>query len=328
MNDPKNMPIDIGEMHAWLKEYQLRSHKSWSAISRESGIGKGTISTFMSLWPKGDYPGNAQNMAERVFQYRQKVDNQEKHASAVLERPDFVATPTSNRVLGLCQLSAMGRIVAVATGPGTGKTYSLEHFRSAFGDTCWMITLRESTKTPAAMLMEVMRQMGLHGRRGWTQQCSSEIIEYVRHKKGVLIVDEANHALLPTLEELRAIHDATELGIVLAGNEELHTRIHGGTNRHAYARLMSRISGWLLQDLPEERDVEMYLDHLDIIEPDMRRPLIEVGISPGHGGLREVQQIIQQAQLIAIGEDEVISADYIKRARRMRSMKVLRGMAA
>ena len=46
------------------------------------------------------------------------------------------------------------------------------------------------------------------------------IVQGLRGREGLLIIDEAQHLLLPALESLRSIHDATACGLVLMGNEK------------------------------------------------------------------------------------------------------------
>ena len=42
-------------------------------------------------------------------------------------------------------------------------------------------------------------------------------------------------------------------------------------------------------------DIAAYCDAMDIVELDIRRLLTEAALSPGHGGLREVKQILEAA---------------------------------
>lgn len=314
MNNPDDMPVDAEELIEWLKRYKSESSKSWSVIASESGIPTGTISQIAG----GSYAGNIQAQARKLFRYRQTIDAQREMARSALEMPPFVATPTAQRIEFAFQVAQMGRIVVIATGPGTGKTMTAEHYQASASNV-WLVTMRQSTKSVSAMIAQVMTAMGLLTKSGWTQQRSNQVIEYVTGKKGLVIIDEANHLDRESLEELRGWHDATGLGIALCGNEELAMRIRGNGGGHAFARLNSRIAQMHIQDLPREEDVTAFLDALDIVEPAMRKPLIDRGLSPSHGGLREVRQILETANMLAIGADQPLSAAFVKQAMDMRA---------
>lgn len=309
MNDPKDMPIDDREMAAWMVAHKNETGLSWKLIGDRSGMSSGMLHSFVA----GNYRGNVETVAKRVFQYRQKVESQSRQMVTKLTEPGYIATPTGDRVLELLQEAQSGRIVAAGMGPGTGKTKAAKHFKGSMGGTTWLVTLRETTGTVHSMIHEIHRVMKLSA-KGYGQAAAAEVLDHIRGKDGVLIIDEANHATLKMLEELRAWHDETGVGLALFGNDELIRTIQSGPNAHALARLESRIAMMHEQDLPIEEDVERYLDAFDIIEPDMRRPLIKVGTSRGHGGLREVSMVLQSANRAAIGLDETLNASHIERA--------------
>lgn len=322
MNNPDDLPTGEAfqaEMLAWLQERKVSTGKPWSAIADESGIPKGSVSQ-MGI---GVYKGNLDNAAKLIFRYKQKVESQAAQAREALARPKFIATKSAKRVLLLLERAQYGRITVAAMGPGTGKTMSAEFYASSVAN-AWMITGRQSSSSVTAMLAQIMAAMKLHNTIGWKHQRSAQIIDFARNREGVLIVDEANHYGLDALEELRGLHDATGMGLALLGNEELMARIQGGQSRHAYARLNSRIAGYHIQDLPDEDDVSIYLDEMNIDELAMRRPLIDTALSTSSGGLREVQQILEFANLLAIQDEKPMSAEHVQTAMANRATSQMR----
>lgn len=309
MNNPDNVPISVEDETHWLNAYRTRHNLSWSALERETGIPKGTLTTVLT----GKYAGDMRAQAERIFKFRQKVESQEERSRSALAKPKFIATPTAANLQRLLETAHMGRIIVAATGPGTGKTLTAEEYQASISS-CWLVTMRESTSSLSGMLAAVMKAMGLNSMSGWNRQRSDQIIEFVRNRKGLLIVDEANHLGLPELEELRAWHDVTGLGIALFGNEELLMRIRSGANRQAYARLNSRIANALIQDVPLQGDVDAFLDAFSIDDGKVRKLLSEVALSPHNGGLREVKQILESAHMIAIADDTAIERSHVEDA--------------
>ena len=322
MNNPDDMPIDVEEMVKWLKSHKEMTGISWAALSKASLIGESTLSALYG----GSYKGDWAAQARKIFRYRQKVESQRERSRTALSPVSFIPTPTARRVQFLLEVAHMGRITVGAMGPGTGKTRTAAHYVASMQPT-WMCTMLPSGGQVSSMVGRVMQSMGLIAKHSWTSVRSAQVIEFLMNRRGLLIIDEAGNLTRDALEELRSWHDVTGVGICLLGNEELMMRIRGGENRHAFARLSSRIANYVVQDMPLVADVEAYLDAMDIIEPDMRRPLVEIGTSPGHGGLREVQQILESANMLAIGSDETLGWDHVRSARDNRATTIVRRAA-
>lgn len=323
MNNPSDYCPPFEEMVAWLSAHKKASGRSWKQLEAESGIPEGTLSGMCT--PR--FAGNKAASAKRLFQFRQRVDSQAERARFALAAPSYVETPSGRSILARLEIAHEGRMTVVATGPGVGKTMAAEHYKAAIGATVHLVTLLPATTSMPAVVRAVFKALPLSIASPWTQQMSDRIIDYFKDRNDLLIVDEAGHACLEAIEQLRGWHDITGVGIALLGNEELQMRFQGNRKRHAYARLNSRIASSYLQDLPTRADVEALLDSMDIIEGDMRKPLIEVGMSPQHGGLREVHMILQTANTMAIGSERPLAGEHVHAAMRARATQTLR-MAA
>jgi hypothetical protein len=323
MNDPQEIPVNVEDMIDWLDQYRRRTGKSWNQIGKLSGMPTGTI----SLFGTGKYLGDNEKVARRVMAFRQKVDSQEQRTNTVLATPDFVETETARRVLILLEMAQMGRIVCAAMGSGTSKTMAAEHFKKCMGESVYLVTLRKTTGGVTTMIRQVMRAMRLRPDSNGRAACSEQIMDHVRNARATIIFDEANHMDLDSIEEARAWHDDTKVGIALLGNEELAFRIRGGRRSHQYARLARRIAKFYVQDLLTEADIGAFLDAMNIDDARTRRLLVQVGTAPGHGGLGEVQQILEMAHMLAIGEDKALEFDHVQAASGSRVTQILRAAA-
>lgn len=322
MNDPATIELDFNDMLEWLTEHKTKRGMSWTAVGKDSGIPHGTLTAAYTP----NFQGNRENIARRIYAYRQKVLSQEARAQVALSRPEYVETPTGTRLQFLMEWAQGGRITLGVTGPGTGKTMAAENYKTAIGETVWIATMKKTTQSVSAMIAEVMKAMNLNNPSGWGQMRSRQVEEFTRGRGGLLIVDEANHLGLDALEELRAWHDKG-LGLCLLGNEELVERIRGGARGHAYARLNSRIAHCFVQNLPLREDAEIYLDALArneraLEEPQIREPLIEVALAPGHGGLRELFQTVELAHMLAISNDQPLQLSHVRDAIGSRTTRV------
>lgn len=302
MNNPDNTPIDIEEQRSWLNAYKAQTGLSWTALAAASGIAYGTISTFAT----GNYAGRNDKVAKEVFRFHQTLEARAERSEGLAIGPGYFETPTSRRLIGLLTIAHMGRITVAAMGPGTGKTMSAREYQAGTSN-CWMVTMRETTKSTNAMVARVLRATGAPKTSGWGAQMSDYVVEQVRGRHGLLIVDEANHLTLQALEEMRAWHDETGVGICLLGNEELLLRIRGGARRDAFGRLNSRIAESHIQNLPLPEDVVAFCDAWQLEDPAMRRMLEKIALTPGSGGLRECRQIVERASMLAADDHRALT---------------------
>lgn len=326
MNNPDDFPVDEAEIREWLNDRRATTGLSWRALSEESGISQGTLST----WGPGTYAGNGQNIAKKVFKYRQMLESQAARAadadSAGLGKaPTYIRTPTGARLRGLMVTAHSGQMTYAATGPGTGKTMEAQNY-CASASNAFMVTMKPTTKTLTAMLGEVIRAMGGRSGTSWARQMSAQVIDMVKGRPCLLIVDEANYLEFEALEELRAWHDIAGLGICLLGNEELHATIRGSvrTGRHSFARLNRRIAMSHVQDMPLDGDIEAYLDAWGIENAEQRALLLRVGRTAGTGGLGEISQIISNASLLALEDGQSLSHGHLREAMAARATSHLR----
>ncbi len=322
MNNPDDFPINVEEQRQWLIDHKARKGLSWSVLADLTGIAAGTISPFGG----GSYAGRGEPIAKKIFRYRQMLDSQQRRTDGLLTDAGWFETPTSRRIRGLLVIAQMGRITVGATGPGTGKTVTMRDYANKASNV-WIATMKPTTKTLNAMIGEVLKAVGGTPKGGWTRQLSAQVADNIAGRRGLLVIDEANHLDLEAIEEIRAWHDATEVGICLLGNEELMMRIRGGPRRDAFARLNSRIAASHLQNLPVEGDVAAFCDAWKVDDGDMRRLLTRVALTPGAGGLRECRQIVESASMIAADEHRHPTIVDLREAMASRSTTALRGVA-
>ncbi len=123
--------------------------------------------------------------------------------------------------------------------------------------------------------------------------------EKVVGRQGLFLIDEAQHLSERALEEIRAIHDDTGVGVALVGNREVLTRIEGAGRTAAFAQLYSRVSIRHVFGQPETEDVASTSE---------RAMLRKVALKPGGGGLRSLTKTLELATLLAqqAGEDRVL----------------------
>lgn len=316
-----NLPVDVEEMRLWLVGYRNMTDPPvpWKQLGIEIEIPAGTLQPFAA----GKYEGDNVKIARKLFQFRQSVEQQAIRQKALPTNPGFFKTDTSERLMALLEVAHMGRITAGATGPGTGKTMSVREYAES-AQPVWIATMKPSCSKLNAMILEVHRALGLEPRRITSADASRIVLDRVRGRKGLLVIDEANYLTIESIEEIRSWHDETGVGICLLGNEELLARIETGRHRDQFARLNRRIAMRHTQRVPVRGDVRAFCDAWGIIQPDIRTYLEKIALTPDSGGLGECQQLIESGSMLAAADDRGLSLSDLREAQMYRATKWIR----
>lgn len=329
MNISDITEAEINEQRAWVldQKAQLDPTTGEPVTWKKLGLSFGIAHQTLQLFATGNYKeGRNDRQAQKIIQHRNTLERKEEALRGRLSEPEFVTMPTATRINSLLAIAHTGQVTLACTGPGTCKTFIAKRYLQTSGNNVWMITMRPAKKRLTPMVSSVLKALGGTMRLS-TSWMSDQIVELMTGRKGLLIVDEANHSDFECLDELRAFHDATGVGICLLGNEDLIKTIRSGQHRHTLGRFNSRIDQCHEQDLPLEADIDAYLDAWGIADSTMRRQMVAVGLRPGSGGLREIKKIIQAASLLASGDEQELSGKYLREAQAMRSTNVLRAVA-
>src|SRR3546814_12333431 len=117
----------------------------WSSdVCSSDLIPQGSISP----WATGTYQGNGQNIAKKVYKYRQTLETQAARAATaqnagLSNEPDYVETRTGRILRGLMITAHAGEITYAATGPGLGKTKTACHYAASTAN-AFMVTINPS----------------------------------------------------------------------------------------------------------------------------------------------------------------------------------------
>lgn len=172
---------------------------------------------------------------------------------------EWVPTNTSRRIIDSLAYTMREEDLAVIYGePGVGKTRSIDHFRSTLEDSknahVWVVTIAPSIATVVPMLTAIAEAVGVVTHESGARHLHRAIAARLSaSRRAILIVDEAQHLKKPALEELRAIHDASERAVALVGNEEVYRRLA------QHPQLHSRVGVRLKLSKPKEEDVRRYV---------------------------------------------------------------------
>lgn len=219
-------------------------------MARELGVARPTL----NRWLNGQSVGpQVADLLERVESWL--VEQDSPPCSSTVESDGFIETPSAERITStLAYAQASGDMVCIYGGPGVGKTTAIRHYAAQY-DHVWVVTMDPATSAVVAALEELAEAVGIQEAHSGARRLSRAIRAQVRDRRGLIIVDEAQHLSMAAIEQLRSIHDATGCGLALCGNEQMYGRLTGGSRNASFAQVFSRLGMRLYLGRPESSDV-------------------------------------------------------------------------
>ncbi|MDP1967153.1 MAG: AAA family ATPase, partial [Reyranella sp.] len=246
-------PAEIDDLRQQLADFKAANGYGWQRVAQLTGVAAGTLSG----WVPGTYNGGKIHETHAITAKVQKFflhqESQRQLDREVAIVPAYQPTKTARRIHACLTFAQRGKIAAIVGDPGVGKTAALAQY-AATGTNVWQVTMSPSTASLNAALLALMRAMGARRLGGASEAISVMIRDKVAGRGGLFLIDEAQHLSERALEEIRAIHDDTGVGVALTGNREVLTRIEGAGRTAAFAQLFSRVSIRMVIPAPDLAD--------------------------------------------------------------------------
>jgi len=293
-----------GKIHALLAGGDC----SQAQIARVSGLSAAALSS----WLKGAYKGDNSAVEEKLLKWLGARDRNARTSAAMPAAPAWVDTPTGRRIHAVLMFAqAAGDLGCIYGGAGLGKTKALQSYAAA-SPNVWVSTMSPAHGGVSSALEEIAEAIGLRGIPGRAARLQRELVNRLNNTGGLLIVDEAQHLNMRSLEAIRAIHDATGVGLVLCGNEAVFARLTGGSREATFAQLFSRLGKRLRLTKAAPGDVDAMADAFGVMGSAERRFL--AGIASKPGALRGVVKTLRLASVFAAGKGESLTVDHLNAA--------------
>lgn len=293
------------ELRAGVRQ-ALTAGLTQAAIAKESGVSATTI----SQWLADQYPGDNQAVAAKVRRWLDAHRTREADRRRMPAVPDYVSTPTADRVLVALQYAqTAGDIAVIYGGAGLGKTTAVRRY-ALISPQVWVATMTPASASVVTCLEEICEQIGI-AFSGGAARLHRAICRKISGTGGLLIIDEAQHLSVAALDQLRSIYDATGVGIALVGNEAVYTRMAGGQRAAYLDRLFSRIGKRVPLNGASRQDVQALAGAWGMSD-DCRRALEGIAAMPG--ALRGVTKAIRLASATASAAGRPVCCDDVKDA--------------
>ena len=255
MSDAERQQRDDASLKEALREEMKRRNMSQSKLSKESGVG----STRLSLWFSGRYSGDNQAVADELQRWLMSAQEQSNDTRTLCAVPDWEPTPTAKNIVNVLKYAQRaGDMALVYGGAGVGKTCTARYYQDSYPNV-WLATMSPAMNTVAACLERVAFAVGIPEAQPSAIKTENAIVGRIAQTSGLLIVDEAQHLPVSSLEAIRSVYDATGVGVALMGNESVYTRITGGSRQAHFAQLFSRVGYRVKLGSPTAGDVDALL---------------------------------------------------------------------
>ena len=216
-------------------------------------------------------------------------------------------------IMAVSFAEAAGDISLIYGDAGLGKTVSLKEYVSTHPDVIY-IELKDCDKSTKGVCEKILACIGKE-RSGVDRLLVDTITDYLSCNPKLIIIDEAQHLSVRALENLRAINDSTETGIVLCGNPTVYDRMHGRGQAH-FAQLYSRIGIRRHITEPSLEDITAIFNPYAL---DKESLLYLHKLALQRGGIRNCVKVLNIALQFRDNEKEPLSIDHLQSAYQLRN---------
>lgn len=201
-----------------LSEFMIASNKTQAQIAKETGFSSSVISLFI----KGTYTGNNEEVAETIGKYLEMGKKRlDVHTEGFYE-----GLHNTIKVLFAAEYTHQHCELAIIHGSaGSGKTTALKRYAENNAGVLF-ITANASSRTTKTILYLITEALG---RKPETTEfmMHRNLVEYLKDSKRLIIIDEADHLCTRALQAVRSLNDEAKVGIILSGNDIIYQQMYG-----------------------------------------------------------------------------------------------------
>jgi DNA transposition AAA+ family ATPase len=273
---------------------------SQAKAAQALGYSSGVISAYKSR----TYNGAVKNLEDKIEAWL-------KREARRLEKVDIPTAETSvmDQVRKAATIAQDDADIAVIVGDaGTGKTTALRRYE-AESHSAFLIEVDPSF-TKNTLVNEIARALGVDAKGGMTVVIG-RIVETLKERDAVLIIDEADYLSDSSLELVRRIiNDKARTGIVLAGLPRLEYKLRNLRNDHE--QLASRVGVLLKVGRMKRTDAVKILGG---VWKDLPKDTVDAFVNVAGGSVRTLTKLIGRVhQVMGLNRLDVPDSDVVAAA--------------
>lgn len=235
-----------------LEMYKQHINASWATVAKNLDYSPAVISQCRS----GVYAGDSDKIEHKLDEFLANIDA-EKEVASLSNIVEYVETSISSAVYKSIRLCHMKGGFAIECGSaGIGKTMACKKYASDHPNTAFYVLVNPCMSGVTSLLRHLCSEMSLQ--QGNRYDMWLRIAQKLSGERKVLILDEAQHLPVKTLDSLRAFFDTyPEIGICLVGNEELITKLR--SSKTSVAQIKNRTKTTVLRHTTDitQNDIEL-----------------------------------------------------------------------
>lgn len=275
------------ELQRKLRDF-LNECGSQNKAAQALGKSTAAISTYLNGYYKGNLE-NFENFLEETFSNKTAAESLK---SARLENT-YKPTSISEGVYETIRLCHLKGGLAIECGDaGIGKTMACKKYAEDYPDTAIYVTVNPCLVTLSAFLKMLCRVQKITA-NGRKDEMWMRLSESFGGERKVLIIDEAQHLPIKTIEAIRAFFDSNpSLGICLVGNIETVTNT--GKSKEAFAQIRNRTKLTEIRHTSSIQSSDISL-LFPVIAADERATKLILGIARSEQGLRGAGNVVSNS---------------------------------
>lgn len=176
--------------------------------------------------------------------------------------------------------------------PGTGKTYTVTELAKQYD---WIMITAFPAITIKSICVSLCEAMGMDV-KGTSVKLTQEIIEELRNRETLIIVDEADQLnrknTTNVIEHLRIVADLSNTGLVFVGTITFEKEVDRGYKKILLEQFNSRIG------MKMQMENLRFLDMQSIWEKAYTKEVIKEIYKYTKGNMRRIQRLLSRAEVM------------------------------
>lgn len=275
------------ELQNKLRDY-IKELGSQNKAAKALGWSTAYLSTYLS----GDFKGDLEKFESALMEAFSNKDAAENLKSAVVSST-YKPTSISESVYETIRLCHLKGGLAIECGDaGIGKTMACRKYAENYPSSAIYVTVNPCLVTLNAFLKLLCRVQKITA-NGRKDEMWMRLSDTFAGERKVLIIDEAQHLPIKTIEAIRAFFDSNPLlGICLVGNIETVTNT--GRSREAFAQIRNRTKLTEVRHTSsiQRKDIALLFP---AVEEDEKAIGLLLGIARSEQGIRGASNVFSNA---------------------------------
>lgn len=269
----------------------------------------GVSSATLSQWLSGKYAGDVAAVEAKVERWLHTQREAERHSleAAGLDIHRDLGV-TDEVVATLAHAQAVGDVVLVHGQSGAGKSWGARHYCRTHSS-AYYVSMTCAVRSLSGMLGRVSSAVGAYADHRSALEAETAVIDRLRDRRALLVIDEAHHLSARLLDELRCIRDIAGCGLALIGDDAVRMTLA------RCPQIVGRISNRLERRSPGEGDVATLVSGVLGRRASAREVKTALAVARGPGGLHALRRMLERAWMAArVVDRERIEIDDLEAA--------------